>query len=76
MPDAEFNLDEGESEDGESGAVVNTPTKLEYSSGFPVIPDPDTLTHKEMQAVLREFMTFHYREYMFSLNPHRLFNDL
>ncbi|KAF7971662.1 hypothetical protein HWV62_20630 [Athelia sp. TMB] len=56
----EFSTDEGKSEDGESAGALTTPTKLEYTGGFPVIPNPDALSHKEMQAVLREFLTFHY----------------
>ncbi|KAF7987122.1 hypothetical protein HWV62_327 [Athelia sp. TMB] len=58
--DAELRTDEGESEEGESAGAVTAPTKLEYVGGFPVIPNPDSLSHKEMQAVLREFLTFHY----------------
>ncbi|KAF7964688.1 hypothetical protein HWV62_4175 [Athelia sp. TMB] len=59
--DALFPAD-GDGSDGENTA--NTAQRphcaLEYESGYPKIPDPDKLAHKEMQAALREIFTFHY----------------
>lgn len=36
--------------------------KLQYENGYPKIPDPDKMKHKEMEVALRELMTHHYRE--------------
>lgn len=63
----EFNaFTEGDGSDGENTAdTVQMPNStLEYEGGYPKIPDPDKLAHKEMQAALREIFTFHYREFV------------
>lgn len=55
--------DDAQSEE-ESAAVKGKkgPGELVYANGYPKVPNPDNLTHKEMGFVLREFLTFHYRE--------------
>lgn len=38
---------------------------LKYENGLPKVPNPDSLKHREMARLLREFMTFHYRGELF-----------
>lgn len=55
-------------DDADSSAETPPPrlkakgTKLQYENGYPKIPDPDKMKHKEMADALRDFMTHHYRE--------------